>query len=112
MTRAEKRLADKKEKLSNAAMEAKWRAEKRAKAPAFAIDELRSMRRMFDSCLETFNKQDHNGKPRTLEDLIAIGRAFWLSAYDILPDRWTPRMVRAALRGEPVDSVMPLEMKR
>lgn len=48
----------------------------------------------------------------TVEDLVAIRRAWIASEFDYYPDQWTPAQVRAALRGIPPrwdDAERPIE---
>ncbi len=69
------------------------------------IDKLRAMVALFNNCNETFNQL------LRFHDLERVYDAYKASAYDYAPDQWTPRMLKAALAGMPVDDVMPESMK-
>jgi hypothetical protein len=57
-------------------------------------DELRLIVQNMNYCREGFNDR------YTAEQLVAIGRAHIACEWDNPPDTWTPRQVRAALRGK------------
>jgi hypothetical protein len=59
----------------------------------YAIDELRAAARALSYCNESFLRRF------TMEQLLAIRRAWVASEWDIHPDEWTERQVKDALKG-------------
>lgn len=56
-------------------------------------EDLRAVVNVLNACVESFNDR------YTAEELLTIVRMLRAAEWDILPDRWTRRQVKRALRG-------------